>query len=168
MKRGKWILVLFVVLCLAATPAMAQSRAQSSFDRLKSLVGEWEGVAGEGKPAKASYRLVSNGSTLEETLKPGEEDPMITVYHLDGDRIMVTHYCGAGNQPRMVTSANDNTPNVFAFKFLDATNMAGPGAGHMRDLTVTLVDKDHLTQQWYWSEKGKQNKMELFKLTRKH
>ena len=167
MKRVKMVLPLVALLCMAAIPVMAQSKAQASFDKLKTLVGEWEGTAAAGVPSKISYRVVSNGSVLEETMKNGTEDTMVTIYHLDGDRLMVTHYCGAGNQPRMVAMPDPSKLNVFAFKFQDATNLSSSQAGHMRDLVLTLVDEAHITQQWTWREKGKKDKMELFKLTRK-
>lgn len=166
MKRGKMVVLMAAALCLVASPAMAQSKAQVSFDKLKTLVGEWEGTL-NGVTSKVSYRLISNGSVLEETMKNGTEDTMITIYHLDGDRLMVTHYCGAGNQPRMVATPDHSKPNVFAFKFLDATNLSSTQEGHMRDLVLTMVDKDHITQQWTWYAQNKEEKMELFSFARK-
>jgi hypothetical protein len=166
MKTLKMMFLFAVLLCLAAAPTMAQSKAQASFDKLKTLVGQWEGALA-GSTSKVSYRLVSNGSVLEETMQNGPEDTMITIYHLDGDRLMVTHYCGAGNQPRMVAAPDTANPNVIAFKFLDVTNLSETQPGHMRDLVLTLVDKDHLTQQWTWHTPAKEEKMELFKFTRK-
>jgi len=159
------VLFLLVVLGLAVAPAVAQSKAQASFDKLKTLAGNWEGAAG-GTTSKVSYRVISNGSVLEETMQNGTEDTMVTIYHLDGDRLMVTHYCGAGNQPRMVATPDPGKPNVFAFKFLDATNLSSTQVGHMRDLVLTVVDKDHITQQWTWHAQNKEEKMELFKFTR--
>jgi len=66
-----------------------------------------------------------------------------------------------------VSALDPAKPNVFAFKFLDATNLSSPDAGHMRDLVVTLVDKNHLTQQWTWHEKGNEDKWDVFKFSRK-
>ncbi len=166
MTRGQKVTVFVALLCFAAAPVMAQSKAQASFDKLKSLAGEWEGTSG-GVQSNVSYRVLSNGSVLEESMKNGTEDPMVTIYHLDGDRLMVTHYCGAGNQPRMVAAPDPSKPNVFAFKFLDATNLSSTQEGHMRDLVLTVVDKDHITQQWTWHAQNKEEKMELFKFTRK-
>jgi hypothetical protein len=166
MKVARGVLFVVAVLALAAT-CFSQSKAQAAFDRLKTIVGEWEGSTGAGQRATLTYRVVSGGSVLEETLKPDAEDAMITVYHLDGDRLMVTHYCGAGNQPRMVGTPDPNNPNVFAFKFLDVTNLSPAQPGHMRDLVLTIVDKDHLTQQWTWKEKDKEAQMEVFKFARK-
>jgi hypothetical protein len=166
MKAMRSVLFLLAVMGLAVAPASAQSKAQASFDKLKTLAGNWEGTA-SGVLSRVSYRVISNGSVLEETMQNGAEDAMVTIYHLDGDRLMVTHYCGAGNQPRMVAAPNPKNPSVIAFRFLDATNLSSTQEGHMRDLVVTLVDQDHFTQQWTWREKTKEEKMELFKLTRK-
>jgi hypothetical protein len=166
MSRVKSIITLLTLVLVAAAPAMAQSKAQASFDKLKTLAGEWEGAL-SGSTSKVSYRVISNGSVLVETMQNGNEDEMVTIYHLDGDRLMVTHYCGAGNQPRMVAALDPSKPNVFAFKFLDATNLKSTQEGHMRDLTLTIIDKDNITQQWMWRAQNKEEKMELFKFTRK-
>lgn len=168
MKATRPVLFLIAVLRLVVAPAAAQSKAQASFDRLKTLAGQWEGTAGGGESSKVSYRVISNGSVLEETMQNGAEDTMVTIYHLDGDRLMVTHYCGAGNQPRMIATPDPGKPNVFAFKFLDATNLSSAQLGHMRDLVLTMVDKGHITQQWTWHAQNKEEKMELFKFNRKH
>ena len=45
------------------------------------------------------FRPTSGGSALLSEIV-GVED-MITMFHLDNDRVLMTHYCGAGNQPRM-------------------------------------------------------------------
>lgn len=80
-------------------------------------------------------------------LKPANEPEMVTMFHLDGPVLMVTHYCSAGNQPRMVASSISH-PKEIAFTFKDATNLASPTAGHMRGLVLTLVDADHHKQSW--------------------
>jgi hypothetical protein len=69
---------------------------------------------------------------------------------------MMTHYCSAQNQPRMVAEPVSGPVTSLHFKFLDVTNLASPDAGHMHDLVVTFVDPDHFTQAWTWSEKGKE------------
>jgi hypothetical protein len=154
-------------LLLAVVESAQEPRpAQQAFDKLKTLVGEWQGVASGGQKAKVTYRLVSNGSALVEDLAVGADETMVTIYHLDGDRLMATHYCGAGNQPRMVSTPEPKNPNVITFKFLDATNLSSADVGHMRDLVVTFADIDHFTQQWTWREKGKPDQTEVFKLTR--
>ena len=78
-----------------------------------------------GQPVEVDYRVTSNGSALMSEIK-GKED-MISMFHLDGDRVLMTHYCGAGNQPRMVASASPDG-KTFTFDFLDATNLATPDA----------------------------------------
>lgn len=87
---------------------------------------------------------------------------MITMFHMDGDRLIMTHYCGAGNQPRMKVISDD--PKSISFEFFDGTNI-GPGAGHMQHVTFTQPDSDHHTEEWVFLDHGKELK-ELFTLER--
>ena len=172
MKRT-WMAFCTAVLLLAGLTAFSQAPTPASasknvgFEKLKALVGSWEGTAGDGKAATVTYRLVSNGSALEETLIVGGEETMVTMYHLDGRRIVMTHFCAAGNQPRMRAAGLSPDGKKISFSFLDVTNLSNSTAGHMHALEVTFVDAGHITQQWTWLENGKDEKKELFKLTRK-
>ncbi|MBI4161745.1 MAG: hypothetical protein HY509_04780 [Acidobacteria bacterium] len=150
----------------SANSASAGSRAASAFERLKSLAGEWHGRDPEGNPVRVSYAVVSGGSALVETLAPAKEPSMVTVYHLDGDRLMMTHYCGSGNQPRMLAEVPAGEIQDLTFAFLDATNLAKPSDGHMESLAFTFPDGDHVSQVWTWSEAGKKTET-TFDLERK-
>lgn len=153
--------------CLAAPVAAQHHTTQPSqgFEQLKPLVGEWEGLMA-GKPVRATYTLVSGGTALMERLAGEGEPEMITVYTPDGDRVAVTHYCSAGNQPQMRTEPVTGSATEFSFSFVRATNLASPTAGHMHHLTVALQDRDHFTEAWTWSDNGKDH-TELFRFTRK-
>ena len=160
------MLGLFAGLVLFAGFAVPQSKPDTGFDRLKSLVGEWEAKAESRNSVRVSYKLISGGSALLETLAPGGEPEMLTVYNLDGNHVMLTHYCSAGNQPRMRALAATPGAKEFNFAFLDATNLASPAAGHMHKLAIRLEDNDHFTQRWTWRDNGKETP-EVFHFTRK-
>ena len=137
------------------------------FEQLKMLVGAWEGKSKEGTPVKVKYSLVSDGSALMELLGPGKEPAMVTMYHPDGpDALLMTHYCGAHNQPRMRAAVPAGELKTLEFDFVDCTNLLAPDAGHMHHLVLTFADKNHMAQEWTWKEKDKENK-EVFQLTRK-
>jgi hypothetical protein len=112
----RFAVLLFTV--LLASAALAQSDAQKSFDKRKTLVGSWQGKNADGKPVQISFRDTA-----------GDED-MISMIHLDGDRLLLTHYCPAGNQPRMKASVPPDGKTIM-FDFVDATNLSSPEAGHM-------------------------------------
>jgi hypothetical protein len=95
---------------------------------------------------------------------PGGE--MITLYHLDGDRLVLTHYCAAQNQPRMLAKRIDPAKGEVDFVFLDATNLASPNAGHMRNARIQLVDANHFNSQWEFFQDGKLKNTESSKYTR--
>ncbi len=127
---------LFLIIGLAvlttlqgADPKSANGNdAAAAFARLKTLVGEWEANTPDGK-ARLSYELTGGGTALVERENADSMPGMMTVYHLDGGRLILTHYCMAGNQPRMQASGIDPQTGEIRFQFLDATNLASPGGG---------------------------------------
>lgn len=143
----------------------AKSGPNPGFERLKPLVGKWQGTSSEGKPVAISYSLVSDGSALVERLGAGSEPEMVTVYHPDGDRLMMTHYCSLHNQPRLRTDAVSAGNKRLAFDFVDATNLSSPDAMHMHRLVVTFEDEDHFTQEWTWKSGEKEGTV-VFRLER--
>ena len=142
-------------------------KPSKGFEQLKSLVGEWEGNSGSGMISRVSYQLASGGTALLERLKTGDEPEMLTVYTPDGDRLAVTHFCSAGNQPQMRTAPITGEVKQLSFGFVRATNLASLSEGHMDHLVVTLQGKDHFTQEWTWSQEGK-TKTEAIHFTRKN
>jgi len=164
MRKAIWLTLGLIV--FGAYPAAARAAGNAGFEKLKTLVGEWEGKAQDGTRVNVSYRLVSNGTALMETLHPTGESEMVTVYTADGDRVDVTHYCNANNQPRMRTAPVSGSPQKLDFSFVGATNLASPTAGHMHHLAVTLTDNVHFSQTWTWRENGK-DKTESFLFFRK-
>jgi hypothetical protein len=163
---------LALVLC-AFVPAFAvpqemhpAARTMPAFDQLKSLAGHWEGTNSAGPKTEVTYEVISNGSVVMERLHPGNEPDMITMYSLEGDRILVTHYCSAGNQPIMQTAASPTVNGKLDFTFLRLAGAKSPDEGHMVALTVSMPDKNHLVQTWTFDDHGK-TMTENFTYTRK-
>jgi hypothetical protein len=143
-------------------PAFSSVLPNPAFDKVKSLAGDWV----SNHEVKSSYRVMSAGSSvvlIEDGDKPGNE--MVTVFHPDGKDLLVTHYCSAKNQPRMKLAPGTD-PNVLHFTFLDATNLSDPQIGHMVGLTIRFADPNHHTQEWTFSDHGKEM-TEKFELHRR-
>ena len=149
-----------------AAPEHPMMQPSKGFTLLQPLVGEWDGQSADGKTVHSAYRVVSNGTALMEELHMGGEPEMVTVYSADGEKVAMTHFCSAGNQPQMETGPITGDTKSLSFDFLRATNLANATDGHMHHLTVTLVDKDHYTEEWTWQEKGAGHTA-LFHFTRK-
>jgi hypothetical protein len=151
-----------VVIIFSASLVMAESDAHKSFDFLKGMEGNWAGKNQQGQPIQVTFRMTAGGSALmSEILGRGPEN-MITMFHMDGDRLLMTHYCGAGNQPRMKVISSD--AKSVSFEFFDGTNI-GPGDGHMQHVTFTEPDADHHVEEWVFLDHGKEMR-ELFTLER--
>lgn len=141
--------------------------APSALDPIKALAGTWEcDFEGDGKvDCTAIYRVSANGHTVTENLFVGTPHEMVTAFHMDGTAVMATHYCAAGNQPRM-RDANPGK-HSFMFDFVDATNLKSPNDSHMHSLKMEIIDADHLTNTWTSFDKGQPAGEAIFKLTRK-
>jgi len=143
---------------LAATLAVAQDTrpAASAFDRFKALAGEWidvDGTGGAKGAVLATYRITGGGSAVVETLFPGARHEMTTVYHRDGNDMVLTHYCAGGNQPRM--RARTVTANTVAFEFDGGTNVDPAKDSHMHEATIEFVSADEVRAAWRGWNQGK-------------
>jgi len=131
-----------------------------AYDKMKALVGSWEGPAnGGGKqtPASARFQLISDGSAIAAWLAEGTPHEMVTMFHMDGNQLMATHYCSAHNQPRLVLVAGSD-PNRLVFKFKDGTNIR-PHTGHMQMVTFIFDGPDRHSEEWTYLANGKEDTM---------
>lgn len=150
---------------LAMTTAFAQTDAQKAFDSIKALPGTWEGKGHDGRPLQVIFKLTGGGSAVLSEIQAPKED-MISMIHLDGtNRLLMTHYCAAGNQPRMEASLSPDG-KIITFNYVDATSLASPETGHMQKMILTVLDANHHTEEWVFVDHGKELK-QVFDLRRK-
>ncbi len=136
--------------------------------RIKALAGEWILLDDEGKPTDdigTTFRVTAGGSAVLETLFPGTEDEMLTVYHQNGDRLMLTHYCKIGNQPRM-RARTDTKADELVFEFVDGTNMSRKDRA-MRSGRFHFLGENRMRTEWKMIEDGKVLHTARFDLVRK-
>jgi hypothetical protein len=169
MKRTLWSVIVPMVAwttIVAGARAAEQSKSAIAFERLAaSLTGQWKGVQ-DGTGFEVNYTLTANGSVLMEEFRPKDGPMMVTMFSVDGDRLLATHYCSAKNQPQMATDPiADPQANSVGFSLVRVTGLTSPGAWHNTGLVVTVEDRDHITQDWTYLSEGKNGK-NSFHLTR--
>jgi hypothetical protein len=161
------VFVLITATAFAADAAATQSDAQKSFDKLKTLAGTWEGPVtvvppqpdmSTDKPIHISMRVTSRGNALVHEMQeagtpedPTRYDHPVTMLYLDGDRLLLTHYCDAGNRPRMAARTSPDGKTV-EFDFLDVAG--GTEYGHMHHAVFTVIDANHHTEDWTYMMPG--------------
>jgi hypothetical protein len=122
----------------------------ANLEKLKKLAGEWVAVGADGKPTTtivSVFKVTAAGSAVHETIFPGSPHEMVSVYHLDGKDLLMTHYCAAGNQPRMKLDPKGKD-NELKFTFAGGTNLDPAKDMHMHEGSITILDDDHI--QWSW------------------
>jgi len=149
------IAVLSVTILVAAqNPPVSTTKSTTIFMQMKSLVGEWEAIQ-DGVRVKETYTITANGSTLMAETRPENEPAMMTMFTVDDDHLIATHYCVAGNQPQMVTGVPEDLQKGVTFTLARVTGMKTPDDWHNTAITITLVDPNHMTQLWTYLYKGK-------------
>ena len=118
-----------LLLCVQHSLVLAaETTSQAAFEQLKSLAGDWRSTR-EGSATVVNYRMVANGTTLVETWTMSPTRQSMTVYTLDGDRLLATHYCPQGNAPRLQLTHTD-AEGAHHFLFLDGANLQDPAGFH--------------------------------------
>lgn len=151
----------------AAKPA---APARAAFDRMKELSGDWV-FANPEDPADANkvrvtYRVTSAGSAVIETLFPGDEHEMVTMYYMDGEDLVLTHYCAMANQPRMKLQAGAK-PERIAFDFAGGDNIDPAKDTHMHSAVFEFAGDDRYDATWTTWAEGKDAGSHVFEMKRK-
>jgi hypothetical protein len=162
------ITTLLLVSCAAFTADLkpaANIDSAAAFSRLKALAGEWE-AKGDMGSMRLTYTVIAGGTALVEREVSEHMPEMLTVFYMDGKRLLLSHYCMAGNQPRMQAQAYNAASGDLQFQFLDATNLPNPSAGHMRSAAFRFVDDKHISTEWKFYENGQVKMTENTQFTR--
>jgi hypothetical protein len=168
------VYTVFSAILLAATAlAVAEEKAAATnaqrFAALKQLAGEWVEKGEDAQPTDkvvSSIRVTSAGTAVEETIFPGSDHEMVTLYHLDGDDLILTHYCSLGNQPRLKAEPGTE-PKQIVFTFVGATNLKSENDMHIHQATFTLDGANHFQAEWSANKDGKQCHKVALDLVRK-
>lgn len=145
-------------LAIAALPAAA---AGGDFERLVALAGEWVLLEEGGKPGTevvSEWRVTAGGTAVIETLHPGGEHEMVTMYHPSGGKLALTHYCSLGNQPRMEAPADGGT---LDFECAGGDNIPDEDTPHMHAMTLKFVDENHILVTWTHKDGEEEQTMTL-------
>jgi len=168
--RNSAILVLVLMFSAIATggdKAASPEQSRKAYERFKALAGAWHGKSTKGWSEQIQYNVIAAGSAVEERsfdAHPGEA--MLTIVHMDGDRLMLTHYCAARNQPRLLATSISPDGNSVEFTFLDATNLPSRDKGHMDKAVFHFIDDRHFTTRWTWYQDGKEQWLEEIQMER--
>jgi hypothetical protein len=173
--RGNRIVAHIALIALAtltATAALAESGGTPKtpspsaqvFEKLKALAGDWEGKTirnerpDSGRTERLSYQVIADGSCVMETSRDGAHPghSMATMFHMDGDALLLTHYCIAKNQPRLQATSISPDLREIVFTFRDGTNLSSRDKGHMDKVVIRFVDGNRFTSRWTWYQEGKE------------
>ena len=148
---------------LAVGPAYADT-AQQAFEKMKSLIGEWQAPMPKNETMIDIFRPIAFGTAILHEEWLNGQQLTASVFYVDGSQLRADHYCDMGNQLRYVaTSFTD--PNVLDFQLRDATNL-DTHPRHFHSTVWRYVDADHHEQDWELMSPDKGSKVIHLKFTR--
>lgn len=115
-------------------------------DAVAGLEGRWRGVAPDGSTGITEFAVSSNGSVVRELMLAGTEHEMTNMYTLDGNALVMTHYCAGGNQPHMRATAMEG--DRIAFDSVDVSDLKSEDEIYMGAMTLVIKDADTIEQHW--------------------
>jgi hypothetical protein len=104
-------------------------------------------------------------NVVMEVLFPGSSHEMISMYYLDGGKLVAKHYCSMGNQPEMALDEEGSTSGELRFDFTGGTNLDAGKDAHIHGGRIGLKGPDRLENEWNFFEGGKKvdtNRFYLF------
>jgi hypothetical protein len=168
---------IIILLALALAPLASSSGEpqmgapvthSKDFEKMKGLVGVWEGKADMGKGPeqfKVDYELTSAGNAIVERFDAGKPHEMVTVYHDYDGKLAMTHYCSLGNQPHMELGNPGESTMTFVLSEKNP-GLASLNETHMHALTIAVDGKDSITETWTLYDKGAKKSDVVVKLAR--
>ncbi len=164
-------LTLVLTLSTTACQSAATTRVVESDPALRqpllaavaALEGRWVMEGPEG-PAYIEFAVTSGGSAVRETMFPGTPHEMVNMYTLDGNSLVMTHFCAAGNQPRMRATAL--VDGRLEFRSDGVGDLKAPDEMYMGALTLVLVDGEQLEEHWTAYNQGGADHSPVFTLKR--
>jgi hypothetical protein len=148
-KMRRFLFAAGIIVALGAC-AHADDK-QPGLDKIKKLAGEWVALDDKGKPTDqvvSVFKITAGGSAVQETIFPGKGEEMVSVYHMDGKDLIMTHYCMLGNQPKMKLDPKSKE-NQLKFDFAGGTNLDPAKDMHMHEGLITIIDDNHI--EWSWA-----------------
>ena len=157
------------LLCFTLAPGISGAGAEAitgkqGLEIMKKMAGSWTGtmMKKDGPAASATYEVTSGGTAVLEKLDPGGPYEMTTVYYLDGEDLLATHYCSAGNQPMMKLNTKTSDAKKLVFDFVRVTGLKKPDDGYIHNVTHSLVDVNKLESVWRSFPASSEEEMKLF------
>ncbi len=163
------VLVSFAALACqtASTPAVVEAdpaERDALFSAVTALEGRWQGPMPDGGSRMVEFAVIAAGSAVREIMMPGHEHEMTNMYTLDGNSLVMTHYCAGGNQPRMRAFAVED--GRIEFRADGVSDLKSEDEVYMGSMTLVLVDEDHVEQHWQALKAGELDHEMVFEMVR--
>ena len=121
-----------------------QPEAKKAFNTLKTLTGSWQGTI-MGTSINFTIRAASSGTAIlheGNTTGGGPPQHEITMFYLEGDRLLATHYCDGGSRSHFEGKMSPDGKRI-ELSFLEV--VGSTRGGYLKSMVFTLIDANQHT-----------------------
>lgn len=152
----------------ASSAPAGPEAARATFDKFLGLTGAWRTVSTKGWTETTTYEVIARGSVVMSTttFRDAPESKMVTMFYLDGDQLVATHYCEARNQPHLLAEEISADGSRVVFRFAGGGNLPDRDHGHMDQAVYEFPSPDVVRSRWTWYQDGEERWLEDVEETR--
>lgn len=148
--RALYVFGVTILFAMTLPAAASEQSLQATFDHLKTLEGNWKSTSSK---TTIDFMPIANGTSIVETWTMSPTRRSMTVYTMDKDRILATHYCPQGNAPRLQLSG-DGGDGTYRFRFLDGANLHVSDGSHNHAFSVLINDPNTFVKKEIYIANG--------------
>lgn len=137
----------------AACSDMPPYKGSAAFQRMKTLVGKWEGESPMMGKMKTEFRLIAGDSVIEERFAAGTPMEMLSTYYDVNGKLTMKHYCMLRNQPQM--KLTKSAADSLTFDLAPTPGLNPAKDKHMHGATYTFIDANQFKLDGVAWENGK-------------
>jgi hypothetical protein len=120
-----------------------------AFDYLKKLSGEWSARQADGheRPGQ-TFEVHSAGRLLLGTSFPGTDQELVSVFHLDGEDLVLVIYDPAGSEPRLRFDPRKSYPGRYYFRLAGGTGFDRTRDRHIHEASIKFLNVNQIEMEW--------------------
>lgn len=148
------IILLFLLfpISLVADDKPTKESPSTIFDDIKQLAGEWKSTSQDSKTTVV-YELIASESAVVEKwiMSPGRSS--MTIYSMDGEALIATHYCPQGNAPTLKYSDTSKTKE-HRFIFEGGSNLQDKSGYHEHEFSIVIESNSRIRRSETYIQNG--------------
>jgi hypothetical protein len=120
-----------------------------AFQYLKKLAGDWSARQANGGAERAqTFEVHAAGRFFLGTTFPGTDQELVSVFHLDGEDLVLVIYDPTGSEPRLKFDPRRSYPGRYYFRLAGGTGFDRTKDRHIHEASIKFLNVNQIEIEW--------------------